>query len=401
MGKTSGRLLIVGAGGNQIALFRRAREMDIFTVAMDGSADAPGLPFGDVSEVADICSVEEIYRVAEAHRVDGIYPAAEWGVEAAFSAAHRLGLPGVPPEVATRTRNKHSLRMALDAAGVPNPRYCSAKTLDEATDAANDIGIPVIVKPVDGNASRGVMRLDYIEDMPLAFGQAYRASRSDCVLIEEFLEGEEFNVDGLMYEGQYRLGGITGKERSPAPLRFDLGIFMPPMLDTEALEAVVSCTEQALTAIGFASGTTHVEVILSDNGPHIVEIAARPGGGRIPTDLIPLTYGMDFVADAFRIALGRPPEETHVRERGTAVYWIPSRAGVITEITGIDEARALAGVEELHVYVKPGDTVTHIVDCVGRDRIGYVMTTGDTVQEAIATAKRAQEICCIHTRADT
>ncbi|MBN2307730.1 MAG: ATP-grasp domain-containing protein [Candidatus Hydrogenedentes bacterium] len=392
------RILIVGAGANQVGIIRKARALGLSPVAVDGSAHAPGLEAADAAEVADICDPAALTRVGRAHAVSGVYPAAEWGVEAAAAAAAELGLPGVAPEVARRVRNKLAMREALEAAGIPTPRFRGVGTEAEAIEAARELGCPVIVKPADGNASKGVRRVDEIEEIPLAFQQAVRRSRIETVLIEEFMEGEEYNVDGLVFDGEYRLGGITGKERCAPPHRFDLGIYMPPLVDGAVQEAIAAATGEALAAIGFERGTSHVEVIVSPAGPRIVEMAGRPGGGRIPSDLIPLVYGVDYVADSLRVAMGEAPVETPAGVRGAALYWVPSRSGVVTAIEGVEAARRLDGVEDLVMAVSIGDTVGHIVDCATRDAIGYALTSGDTVEEAIATAKRACELCRVVTR---
>ena len=160
---------------------------------------------------------------------------------------------------------------------------------------------------------------------------AKRFSRSGVVLVESFMHGDEYNVDGLVYRGRYILGGMTGKRLSPPPFRFDEGIFMPPLLDSPTCDAIVDTVRAALKAIGFESGTTHIEVMLTPDGPRIVEMAGRAGGGRIPTDLIPMVYGVDYMADSLRIAMGEAPVGQPSYERGGALFWVPSRSGVVTE----------------------------------------------------------------------
>jgi hypothetical protein len=231
-----------------------------------------------------------------------------------------------------------------------------------------------------------------------AFLNALSYARCKSVLVEAFMEGEEFCVDGLMYRGKYTLGGISGKERSRPPDRFDLGIYMPPSLDNATVAGIVEMTRRALTAVGMHTGTAHVEVIVGEEGPRIVEMAGRLGGGRIPTDLIPLTYGMDFMADSLRLAFDEPPRERRTIERGTALFWLPARPGVATDIRNVAEARALPGVVDLVVSIKPGERVEPIVDCVTRDRIGYVLTCCDTIDEAVAAARQVLQLCEVVTR---
>lgn len=392
------RILIVGAGQNQVGVIRKAMEMGLHAVAMDGNPNAPGLKEADEGVVANITDSVEVLRTAKQHGVQGMYCAAEPAVEPFAQAAAQLGLPGPAPEVAHCVRNKLAMREALESKGVPNPCFRAAYTVEQAEAAAQEIGLPAIVKPTDGNASKGVRRIDRVEDLAGAFFDALAYARNKCVLLEQFMEGTEVNIDGLVHEGNFILGGMTGKDRCPPPRRFDLGIYMPPLLDDATIQDIVEMTSRALAAIGFLCGTAHIEVILTESGPRIVEIAGRLGGGRIPTDLIPLTYGMDFMADSINLVFGDSPKERWKFERGTAVYWLPAQEGEVTEIQGFDEARAIPGVEDLVVNVKPGDRVEPIVDCVTRDRIGYVFTSGATVREAITTARHVQEICRVITR---
>lgn len=383
------RILIVGAGANQVPVVRRARDLDLYTVAMDGDAKAPGLALADAAAVGDICSGTSVERAANEHQVDGIFPAAEWGVEATAYAAAQLDLPGIIPESARCVRDKFAMRERLAAAGVPVPAYAIASTATEAEKAAGTVGLPLVVKPADGNASRGVQRLDQLEDLPLAFAQAQRGSRSGRVLLEAFMDGVEYNVDGLVYEGRFRLGGMTGKALSPPPYRFDMGIFMPPPLDGETEQAIIACVQDAIAAIGLTIGAVHAEVMVTADGPRIVEMAGRPGGGRIPTDLIPLAYGIDYVADALRLVLGEAPRETRQHERGAALYWIPASPGIVQTIQGLAGAAAMTGVHAVVMMAKPGKVLRHLVDCAARDQVGYVLTSGATAEDAVATAKRA------------
>lgn len=382
-------ILIAGAGPNQIGIFTKAREMGINTVATDANPHAEAFPLAGAAHAINILDPDALVEVAQRHRADGIYPAAELAVEAVAVAAQRLGLPGVKPEVATRVRNKLRMREALDRAGLPNPAYRGVHTLDEAKAVARDIGLPLIVKPADANSSKGVLRIDRIEDLPPAFDNALNRSFSQTVLIESYMDGPEFCVDGLVYRGRFRPGGITGKEVSPLPYRFDKGIYMPPMLGPAAREAVEAFTARAVRAIGFDIGVIHAEVILTKDGPRIVEIAGRPGGGRIPTDLIPLAYGYDFIADSLRILLGETPRETKRHERGAALFWIDAGPGTVADIRGLDEARGMSGVVDVVLHTHPGDTLAPLVDCVTRDRVGYVLAEGAGAEEAVRRAKDA------------
>ena len=391
------RLLILGAGANQAGILDTATRLGIDAIALDADPEAPSRTHATQFIQADIRDPERIAQLATEYRVYGIYPAAELSVEAAASACSRLSLPGISPETATLVRNKLRMREALAVKTSFNPLYRAVTTIDDALEAAKRLPYPIVVKPADGNASKGVRLVERQSDLVDAFEHALHFSECDTVLMEECVEGEEFCVDGLVYNGQYILGGITGKEVSTPPNRFDECIFMPPMLDRAVREEIEACTQEALETIGFRNGTTHVEIIMSEDGPRIVEIAGRPGGGRIPTDLIPLAYGTDFMADSIRIALGEAPKESRKKQGAAALFWIPAAPGEVQAIEGIEEARAVAGVREVVVHTLVGDTLAPIVDCVTRDRVGYVLAEGDTTEDALAAARRAANCCKIRT----
>lgn len=390
-------LLISGAGVNQLAVIRKARELGFRTVVIDGNPNAPGLPLADYGICGDIRHADVLTQHARERAVDGIFPGAELTVEAVAAANETLGLPGFPRQVARRVRNKFAMREALAAAGIANPAFAGVGTLAEADTAMEAIGFPAIVKPADANSSKGVQRIDGIDELATAFEVAKSQSATGAVLLEAYMDGIEYNVDGLMYKNSFRLGGITGKELSNLPYRYDRGIYMPPPLPSEDLDAIASFTESVMRALGMETGICHAEVMMTADGPRIVEVAGRPGGGRIPSDLIPLAYGMDFLADAIRIVLGDAPRETRRHERAAALYWIPAEPGIVEVVEGLADARQASGVVDAVIEVKPGDVVDHIIDCVTRDRIGYVLAEGDTVDQAIAAACAARDRITVRT----
>ncbi len=389
------RILIAGAGVNQIGIIQQARAMGLHTIAADGSPQAAGFAYADESVVVDISDGEALARVSQGHRVDGLYPAAEFAVQACAQAATQCRLPGVTPEVALRVRNKFAMREALG--GQFSPPYARVTNVDEAYAEAARIGYPVMVKPVDGNASRGVRCVHTEEELDTAFMAAANASASGAVLLEGYVEGEEYNVEGVVFNGRFTPGAVTGKLRSEPPYHYDRGIYTPAFEDEIVEQAVFDVVAAALDAVGFSNGTAHVEVILSDQGSIIVEIAGRPGGGRIPSDLIPLAHGMDFVGDSLRVALGEAPKSTRRFRRGSALLWITAPPGRVIEMCGVEAARALPGVHDVHIAAKIGMVLDAVVDCSSRDAIGYVIASGLTVAEALAAAERGRMCCRIVT----
>ena len=387
------RIMIAGAGHNQIPYIERAKSLGLFTVAVDGNPQAPGFSVADAAEVVDILDADAIMRAAETFHVDAIYPSAEVGVEAAAAAAHCLGLSGIDPETARKVRHKGELRRALQTQGVDsNPPFAVVSNVSAAIEAAVQIGFPVVVKPADGQGSRAVAKVQNEGQLEVAVRNALDTSCCGEIVIERFMEGQEVSVEGLVFEGDVMPVAITGKIRSRPPYRFDLGIYIPADLTADEVRSAEELAAQCLRAIGFTNGSTHTEVIFTENGPRLVEIAGRLGGGRIPTDLVPLAYGVDLATESIKACMGEKPDLERRHTRGAALLWFTPPAGRLTKMPPLDPAREIPGVEDVVWYVNAGDELPRAVDCVSRDKIGHIMASGSTAQEAIATARRAKHV---------
>jgi biotin carboxylase len=379
---------------------------ELLCAARDLGLDAYVMPDG-----VDRGSPDESYHVMDGHvsSVDdvlsaagdcdpvGVLAASELAVVAVAQAASKLGLHSVSPWAATRTRNKVALRQALATKGLPNPPYREAVGPDEAERAAKEIGLPVIVKPVDGYAGLGVRRVDHPEDISLAFLQAQRHSRHGVVLIESYLHGAEYSVEGVKVDGEFRVFAIAERERGESTHQCPAAAFMPAKVGSSAQGALMAMARASLTAIGMMSGPAHVEFIMTETGPYVIEIGAYTGAARIESALIRLSTGVDTLRASLQVAVGDVLSSSPLRSDGAAACWIEARPGIVAAIEGRKEAERIPGVERVYVGVQPGDEISHVTDCISRDRIGHVLATGQTASAALEVAKQA----CAHCRVVT
>lgn len=153
---------------------------------------------------------------------------------------------------------------------------------------------------------------------------------------------------------------------------------------------------QAIMALGVDQAAGHTEVRLTANGPVIMEVAARLGGGFISSHLVPLSSGIDLIAATIRVALGETPDlNSNTRTHAAAIRFICPVPGVIAAIDGVEAARHLEGMEEIEIYKLPGQRVPPLMDA--RGRAGHVIFTADTPDDAIKRAERALASIHIHT----
>ena len=387
------RILILGTGPNAARVVRKARELGFYTVAMDADAQSPILEAADEAHVGNGLDAGEIVGVARDAQVDGLYPPPEPAVTAAPRAAAQLGLAGLGPEAATLTRNKLAMREAFAAHGVPNPPFRGVDSVAEAGEAGRTLGLPLIVKPADSFRGVGVRQVDRLEEISLAYARARRSSDVKTVLLEAVMAGDEFSVDAVAQDGAVQFGAVMGRERCQPPTCVYEGVFAPPLLDDPTRDALFEAAGEALRALGVVNGCVHVEAIVTRAGPRVIEVAAYPAATWLPQDVAALAGGADGEANALRWAVGEGPFPAPVCDRGAALYWIPTRSGVVTEIRGLEAARAVEGLQDVVMTAKPGDVMGHVVDCPTRDRVGYVVATGATAAAAVAAAKRARDCC--------
>jgi len=390
---------ILIAGFPRRELLRAARDLGLEAYVMPDGADR-GSP-DEFYHVMDghVSSVDDVISAATECDPIGVLAASELAVVAVAQAANKLGLHGVSPWAATRTRNKVALRQALAAKSLPNPPYREAVDPDEAERAAIEIGLPVIVKPVDGYAGLGVQRVDHVEDMSLAFLQAQRHSRHGVVLIEQYLEGAEYSVEGIKVDGEFRVFGIAERERATSAHQYPTAVSMPAEVSSSAQGALIATARAALTAIGMMTGPAHVEFIMTETGPHVIEIGAYTGAARIESTLIHLSTGVDPLRACLQVAVGNVLPAKVLRSDGAAACWIQAQPGIVDAIDGMEEAERVPGVENVHVGIQPGDKLGHVTDCFSRDRIGHVLATGETASDALEAAKEACARCRVVTNA--
>jgi biotin carboxylase len=266
----------------------------------------------DTNDDDAVCAAAR--TVADRRRIDGVLTTCDYYLATVATLARLLGLPGAQPDVMRRATQKHLVRAALDDAGLPNPAFAVAADWPEARAAAARIGTPLIAKPVDLNAGTAVERICDEAALKDAFWTVTGAERNTrgqplrrLLLIEERLEGEEISVEALTFDGRTTIVGITDKSVTAPPACVESGHMFPARLDPRVAKEVEAFAAEALDAIGFTHGLSHIEVMITADGPRIVEINPRQGGGYI-FDLVHLVTGTHPLEMLVDLALGRRPE---------------------------------------------------------------------------------------------
>ncbi|MBD0318424.1 MAG: ATP-grasp domain-containing protein, partial [Thermoleophilia bacterium] len=267
------RLLVIGAGPAQLGLLRAARERGLAVVACDRDREALGLRFVDRHAVVSTEDEEAIEDVARAESVDGLVaPGIDWPVAIAARVAARLGLPHpLTVEAAEATVSKRRQRERFDAYRVPQPRWRLATAADL------DADLPCVVKPSDRQGQVAVSLARSADDLRAALEAALVASRSGEALVEELVAGPELTVNAFSVRGRFRPLTVTDRLTAEPPA-FGVALSHAWPSD-ERVEQAVDAAGRAAHALGVREGPTYTQVRMANDGPRVIELAARLGGG--------------------------------------------------------------------------------------------------------------------------
>ena len=342
-----------------------------------------------------------IVEFAKHYPIRAVVSADDDGAILAAMAAAVLGLPHNAVDAVVAARNKHRMREVLAAAGVPSPRSELVSIDEEPHDVARRVVFPCVVKPLFLSASRGVIRADD----PAQFAGAFRrltailrrpevaaegGPLAQQVLVETFIPGIEVALEGLLSEGKLRVLALFDK---PDPLEgpfFEETIYVTPSrLPAPLQQAIVACTEDAVTALGLQRGPVHAELRLNDQGPWILEIAPRSIGG-LCSRALRFGEGISLEELILRDAMGLEVASLQREKQAAGVMMIPiPQAGILREVRGQDEARHVRGIDEIRITIPVGQEVVPLPE--GTRYLGFIFArdeTPDRVEAALWEAHR-------------
>ena len=356
------------------------------------------LPFSDPA-----ASAREVREYAARRPLDAVVPVDDVTTVVASAVGEALGLRVNPLAAAQATRDKRVMRELLARAGVPSPVFTVVRVDEDPAAAARRVTYPCVLKPRVLSASRGVIRADDEAAFVAAFARIRAILRepevaalgegTDSIVVEGFVPGAEVALEGLLEAGALRPLALFDK---PDPLDgpfFEETIYVTPSrlpADTQAVVADVAA--RAARALGLSDGAVHCELRLraAVGGalePVVLEIAARSIGGLCGRTLR-FGTGMSLEELILRRALGRPVDSLERERVAAAVMMIPiPRGGLLEEVRGLDEARAVPHVEDVTISLHKGQEVVPLPE--GSRYLGFIFSRAATPAQAEAALRAA------------
>ena len=408
---TKKRVFMLGAGFMQGVAIRAARALGCTVVAADGNPSAVCATEADEFVCIDLKDTARLIDYARYLQqnggLDAVFTAATDFSAAVAAIAAACGLRGHTLEAALNATDKVRMRECFRKSGVPSPAFIELTAADLASSAdglEQRLGalagrFPLVVKPVDNMGARGCSLVKDISDLREAAATALRYSRSGRVIVEEYIEGSEFSIEGLIFGGRLYVTALADRHIFFPPYFIEMGHTIPSDCSQELADEVMSVFERGVHALGLTDGAVKGDILLRNGKAFVGEIAARLSGGYMSGWTVPYSCGLDITSAALTLALGGSPR-LHTCGKDAFVVplkqncpfvsaeraWI-SIPGQVASVSGLEAARAAPFVKDVFPRAGAGDTVVFPQNNV--EKCGNVLSAAPTRLEAVQASESA------------
>ena len=376
-------VLILGAGLMQKPAILSAKKLGFNTVVVDANPDAECVGLADSFKKIDLKDREGIYNFAlelkNTSELKGIFTAGTDFSASVSYAAEKLNFPCHSYEAALNATIKPRMRQCFLNAGVPSPAFFSLSgeeiTESRVLEIVNKLGFPCVVKPADNMGARGCRMVRNENEAWSSVKAAAENSRSATVILEEYMEGPEYSIDALVYDGTMTITGFADRHIFYPPYFIETGHTMPAIIEQHKRLELISAFAKGVAALGLSCGAAKADIKFTSKGPQIGEIAARLSGGYMSGWTFPLSSDLNLTQQALLIATGNDPFELsrgrqplNIKNDTFVLYNYPSKKvsaerawisipGLIKSVSGMEKGGEAEIQEIFPRPVKPGDEV--------------------------------------------
>ncbi|MCG9729232.1 ATP-grasp domain-containing protein [Shewanella sp. Isolate13] len=384
-------VLLLGGSRDQLFLIKTANNMGLHTVVVDANPESPGFAIADDYAVVSTMDLGALKAFVDDYqeqqrKIDAVCVMGSDISQYVAQLAEHIQVPHIPIEAAMITTNKLKMKQCFERQGVAIPWFCLLDSAEHLAQIAAKRGLPLIIKPLDRSGARGVFLLTQDSDLSALYDKAKSESFAGDVMVEEYLAGPQISTETIMYRGQAYTPGYVDRNYEMlsrfAPNIIENGGWQPSLIQGEERAKVEALIEQAALALGLTDGVIKGDIVYTDVGPKIIEVATRLSGGDFSESLVPLGLGINYVEAALKIALGEPPELeklTPVIDQAVANRYFFPKPGKVTSISGIEAIQAEDFVKKLEIWYQVGDVVPETTSHASR--FGVFIVTADNRQQ--------------------
>jgi carbamoyl-phosphate synthase large subunit len=389
---------VIGAGRGQINLMEICQKRNFEVIAISREGNYPGFDVAERSYKIDVRDKEKVLQAAKEEKIVGIMTdQLDAGVPTVAYVAEKMGLPGIGYDCSLKFTNKYLMKQEAQKLGVDIPELSIALTLEEACREAERIGFPVVIKPIDQEGSRGVVKVNNRAELEENFASTLGSTLTGYILIEKFISGIEYIPLGFVQN--YKYTNLIISQYYP----FDVPNFFIPKMkiakDTKFVsnaveEKIIQTTDKLVQGFGMRLGVVQAEYLYNEveNKLYLVEIAARGGGMFTSSDLVPLACGINVNELLVDLATGKTKEIDLAKLRtgvaGYLCFALPECT--ITAIENADKLLDIPGIYRVYL-----DTI-HVGKTIGKMkdksmRFGPIIFYGETESDCMQSLARVKE----------
>lgn len=368
------RLMILGAGEMQTPIIKKAKDLGHYVISIDRDANAIGNKFADCPLEIDTNDLDGIIDAARKLKIDGILTTSDYPIRVVAEVCDKFNLKGPNKNAAKISTNKFLMREHLAKHNFNVPKY---KIISNEDDINNILFFPAVIKPLDSSGSRGVKKVYTIDEFLAAYTNTKNNSRTNDVLIEEYIEGPEYSVETLSQNGVTHIIAITEKttQGKDGVYFVENRHFIPADLTDIQINQISETVIKLIDSLNLGDSASHTELKLSDKGIFIIEIGARLGGDFITSDLVPLATGIDMLENVINLALGHPIVVVPKKLKFSGIQFVTSENYELVN-NFIDKNAA-----QLIRYNLVDFTEKELESSF--DRLGYFIAVSDTREELL------------------
>lgn len=408
-------VLIFGVGPLQESIINRAKLMGLYTVGIDPAEDAACRNVVDAFEIVGGQDYDGTCAVVEKYGIDAIVTAAtDKPLVMMARIAEKYHFPFYSVETAQWSTDKFQMKQRFMEGGVP----CAKGRLVKSADEVEDFEYPVIVKPRDNSGSRGVKLCRSKEELEVSLGEALEVSHLDTVLVEEFIEGQEYSIEALHYNdlshSPFVVSGneptansqqpsakviqFTEKKTTEFPYNVELGHIQPANISEENKQKIREIISKIGAALHFENCPSHTELKINDRGFFIIETSPRLGGDYITSTLTPLSTGVNMEDELLKIALGEQiyPQPEQIQFSGVRFFAF-EEGSAIKHVPDVEFVKNWPHVVDFSFNLKEGDNVNRITSSLNRyGHLTLIAGNRESIEDAFDKYEKAIMEKCLN-----
>ncbi len=382
------KILVIGAGKEQVDAIQRAKEIGYTVLASDGDPQAPGFAIADAAKVIDIEDIGQNLKWAQEEKIEGVlfYGALPKAIPTVLAIREHMQLPGLARHASSFSLNKLVQRKKFTEHKIRQPIYAVVKDEDSLIEEANSMGFPCLIKPIDNSLAKGLSMVLANDELVEAFRYAQINSKCEEFLVEECIAGQELTVEGFSMNGEHHILAISQKHRVEFTECASMQLTFPADISHEQEQEVIRLVRSALDVLKVDHSPTHSKVVLNPGGIKILEVNCYGGGLFIFSHIIKAVSGYDIVANWTRFCAGDAIEPIHIKRNGAVLKFYKSAPGRLVKVQGLEDAMKIEGIKT-GLFYQEGEIVPPLK--FDGDQAGWIIAAAPNREQALERVDRA------------